>query len=177
MKTIAAVESLADKLLAIQGGECFICRKQINLATDTTEIDHIIPRARGGKDDDNNYAIVHEWCNRTKSDSDLRIARCLAHYEQIKEKASAQDPKRPNLDDFLTEVAGAKYPLHISRADGFVTVSLPEIGRPAARFPLYRDKLSGCEYIFLMLPLEYLHHDDRINPQSSEWQNSRVTCK
>jgi hypothetical protein len=32
--------------------------------------------------------------------------------------------------------------------------------------PFYHDKLSGMDSFFTALPLEYLHHDDRINPRS-----------
>jgi hypothetical protein len=44
---------------------------------------------------------------------------------------------------------------------------LPEVGNNDIRkVPIYHDKLSGMSSFFSDLPLEYLHHDDRINPRS-----------
>jgi 5-methylcytosine-specific restriction endonuclease McrA len=43
---------LIAKLHKIQGGLCFIGEEPLDLAKDKLEIDHIIPRAKGGKDDE-----------------------------------------------------------------------------------------------------------------------------
>src|SRR5690606_31738125 len=34
------------------------------------------------------------------------------------------------------------------------------------KLPVYKDNLSGLEYFFTVLPLEYIFHDDKINPRS-----------
>jgi len=52
-------------------------------------------------------------------------------------------------------------------AGDHVEFTLSEAGDNTIRtVPMYRDPLSGMDYFFAMLPLEYLHHDDRINPRS-----------
>lgn len=163
---VAPTQQLIRRLLEQQQGQCFICQKPIDPGVDAIEVDHIIPRARGGKDDENNYAATHEWCNRTKSDADLRVARSLANYEQIKDKCAAEDPKRPHLGDFLNEFGGGKFYPSVSQTNGVLTVSLPEKGHAATKYVIHRDKLSGFDYVFLNLPIEYLHHDDRINPRA-----------
>ncbi|RLI82933.1 HNH endonuclease [Archaeoglobales archaeon] len=157
-------EELARRLLEIQGGKCFICEEPIDLELHKWEIDHIIPRAKGGRDNENNYAVVHESCNRKKLDSDLRVARCMARYEKIKEKYSNLGPNRPNLGDFLREFGGAKHLLRVRIHDNYIEYVLD--GATTSSVPLYKDKLSGMDYFFVVLPIEYIFHDERINPRA-----------
>lgn len=157
---------LIHVLLQQQKNQCFICEKTIDEAIDQIEIDHVIPRAKGGKDDDNNYAATHASCNRNKSDSDLRVARCLAKYEQVKENVGTQLPNRPNLADFLELYGGGKYPLHVQRQDSKLIYTLPEKDHQHYETQIYKDPLSGIEYCLMNLPIEYLHHDQRINPRA-----------
>lgn len=96
----------------------------------------------------------------------MRVARCLAKYEEIKDKCSAQDPKRPHLGDFLREFGGGKFAPRVVNDGDQLTVSLPERGPSTSKHHVYKDKLSGLRHTFLNLPIEYLHHDDRINPRA-----------
>ncbi len=52
---------LENRLFARQNEVCFICDDAIDLELQrkTLEIDHIIPIAVEGKDDENNFALVH----------------------------------------------------------------------------------------------------------------------
>jgi HNH endonuclease len=157
---------LVAQLLDMQGHKCFIGEEPLDPDVDKIEVDHIIPRAKGGKDDENNYAAVCERHNRTKSDSDLRIARCLAKYEEIKEAHAPEGPNRPNLGDFLAAFGGGKCLLRMSRSGDRLTCSAE--GQNNSRFEtnVYKDKLSTLEYAFMLLPIEDIHHDSRINPRA-----------
>ena len=159
-------DELLRKLLTQQDGRCFICEKPIDRNLDKIEVDHIIPRAKGGKDDENNYAATHEPCNRNKSDADLRIARCMARYECIKEEHAAGGPNRPNLGDFLTSFGGGKFSLRALRNGRALTYTFAEQDQQRHHAEIYQDKLSGLDYAFLFMPIEYIHHDDRINPRA-----------
>jgi hypothetical protein len=159
-------DQLIQKLLQQQQNRCFICEEPIDPVLDKIEIDHIKPRAKGGKDDENNYAATHESCNREKWDADLRVARCLAHYNKIKEAKVNEGPNRPNLQDFLEEYGGGKYILRAVRNDDTLTYSTPDINNKKHELPILKDKLSGLDYVFINLPVEYIHHDSRINPRA-----------
>lgn len=117
---------LIAKLLEMQGGVCFIGGELLDPTTDKLEIDHIIPKSKGGKDDENNYAVTCEFHNRTKSDTDLRVARCMARYEKIKEQYSIRGPNRPNLGDFLHEMGGSKYLIVAHIGETTFEYTLPE---------------------------------------------------
>lgn len=156
-------EEVQDRLYEIQNGRCYICQDPLD-RVEKLHIDHVIPKARGGKDDENNYALVHERCNLSKLDSDLRVARAMARYEKVKQRVEPEGPNRPNLGDFLAEVGGNKKALPL-RVDGDrVTFELEEGGLFV--LPLHLDRLSGFRSFFAELPIEYLHHDSRINPRA-----------
>ena len=162
------LKSLRSRLHDIQHGNCFICEKPIDLGLHegSLDIDHIEPTANGGKDDEGNFALTHATCNRSKQASDLRVARVLSRFDAICDKASP-DGSSANLGDVLQSYGGAQYELPLSRKGNEISMSYPDIGNnDIIRLPIYQDVLSGMEYFFALLPIGYLHHDDKINPRS-----------
>lgn len=167
--TDADKEKLVKQLLEQQNKRCFICGEEIDpaLHRDNFEIDHIEALSVGGKDEPGNFAITHLSCNRSKQASDLRVARVLAFFEKIKEKYNNKGPNHPNLGDLLEEFNGAKYEIHININGSNVEYTLPEVGKnQKSLVPLLFDDLSRLKYFFIKLPIEYLFHDERINPRA-----------
>ena len=101
--------ALERRLLGQQSGMCFICNRPIDLVLhrDQIDVDHIIPIADHGPDDEYNFALVHASCNRKKSASDLRVARRMAEFEELQQKVLDRGDRGANLGHVL-----AKY--HIS---------------------------------------------------------------
>jgi hypothetical protein len=161
---------LEKKLHSAQKGSCFICEKAIDLDlhADAIDIDHVEPLKGGGKDDPSNFALTHSSCNRSKQASDLRVARVLARFIAIRDRVAPINLGRgPNLGDILGEYGGAVHELHLARKNSAIQISFPELGRnDILSIPLYRDDLSGMDYFFAKLPIQYLYHDERINPRA-----------
>src|ERR1017187_1113846 len=161
-------KELETRLLKSQAGNCFICEKPIDLVlhADAVDVDHVEPLKVGGKDDPSNFALTHSSCNRSKQASDLRVARVLARFASIKDDV-AKENRGPNLGDVLRHYKGAVHELCLVVGQDCVSFSFPELGRNDIKnIPLYRDDLSGLQYFFAKLPIEYLFHDDRINPRA-----------
>jgi hypothetical protein len=160
---------LEQKLLARQTGRCFICDDPVDLLLHKgqLDVDHIDPLVQDGLDAENNFALTHASCNRRKGAANLEIARRLAEFERLQEKAQDTGKRGANLGDVLSRHGGGKALLRIRREAAHVEFSVPEVGdNSIRRVPFYHDKLSGMDSFFTALPLEYLHHDDRINPRS-----------
>jgi len=159
---------LIKKLYDSQIGKCFICEEIIDLELhkDSLDIDHIVPLKIGGKDDPINFAVTHSSCNRSKQDSNLEVSRILKRFEKI--KVEIEDENRgPNLQDLLKKVNGAKFKINFSRSNGTIRYSLSQLGdNKIYELPIYKDELSNDEYFFVQLPIEYIFHDDEINPRS-----------
>jgi HNH endonuclease len=161
---------LEDRLWKRQNGVCFIDERPIDLELQRSdlEIDHIIPIASEGKDEENNFALTHEVCNRVKSSSDLRVARILSRFSRIEQDANAEKGQQgANLGHVLGAYGGAKHPLKMIVEKSTIRFSISGGGgAPITTLPLCHDPLSQMDYCFATLPLEYLHHDSRINPRS-----------
>lgn len=162
-------QQLEQRLRGRQTGRCFICDKTIDLVLHKgqLDVDHIDPLAEDGLDAENNFALTHASCNRSKGASNLNVARRLAEFDRLQEEAREAGKRGANLGDVLERHDGAKAQLRLRCKDGIAEFVLSEAGQnEILRVPLLHDKLSGMQSFFASMPLEYLHHDDRINPRS-----------
>jgi len=164
---------LISKLFGIQQGCCFICEEQMDLELQkgNLDIDHILPRSGpDGKSNLTNYALTHASCNRSKQASDLRVARVLSKFERISREVRSTGKEVPDLGDILSAHNGGRYDLPISRtSNGNVRFSFKHLsGEDGIRLreaEVFTDKLAKMDYFFTLLPIEYIHHDSKINPR------------
>ena len=160
---------LEQRLLSRQSGRCFICDDPIDLMLHKgqLDVDHIDPLVEQGLDAENNFALTHQSCNRSKGAANLQVARRIKEFERLQEQAKDEGKRGANLGDVLAQHGGAKAQLRLRTRGDVVEFSLPEAGDNAIRsVPALEDRLSGMRSFFAAFPLEYLHHDDRINPRS-----------
>lgn len=54
------------ELRTIQGNRCAICGEYLRPAE--ISLDHVVPKARGGRDSLDNFLLTHERCNQDKRD-------------------------------------------------------------------------------------------------------------
>lgn len=152
-------------LWGIQNHKCFICEKEIDLDVSKTNIDHIKPLVNGGKDDVSNMALTHEHCNKSKQDADLIVAKKLAVLTKIMEQAS-ENKETPSLKHVLKYYGGSKYSFNYKIEDGLLKYSFDDIGDLDIKIAqVFEDSLSGEKFSFISVPLEYLYHDEIINPR------------
>lgn len=158
-------KTLSRKLWEIQNHRCFICGEIIDLDINKTNIDHIKPLALGGKDDTSNFAITHEHCNKAKQDADLEVAKRLFQLNRI--IRTATDKKEtPSLKHVLIENGGSKFGFRYKVDNSELVYSFDDTGDCAIRrSEIFTDPLSKERTAFISVPLEYLYHDEIINPR------------
>lgn len=159
---------LVDDLWACQNGRCFISERPIDLSVhrDDLDIDHVIPTRDGGKDDRSNWALAFSHYNRSKQAADLRVARVLARFERLKD--GVDEARGVNLGHVLKDAGGSKHLLKVTVSDqpAELRYSLAAVGdADVTVVPIWVDQLSGLAHGFVNLPIEYLFHDDRLNPR------------
>lgn len=91
----------------------------------------------------------------------------MAEFERLQTEAVRAGERGANLGHVLGRHKGARARLRLKRMGDRVEFVLGEIGEKGIRsVPVHTDPMSGMEYFFAVLPIAYLHHDDRINPRS-----------
>jgi hypothetical protein len=159
-------KNLTDKLLKIQNNLCFICQEEIKSGLHITNIDHIIPLANKGKDNEENFAVAHESCNKSKQDADLNVARILCKLKRIQDKIPDIENRTARLNDVLKEFNGSKFSFRYKINNEKMEYSFPELGDiKVYESEIFEDKLSGEKTVFVNIPIEYLYHDSLINPR------------
>ncbi len=160
--------TLLQDLHTQQGGNCFICGNTIDLKLhkNSIDIDHVIPTKMNGPDNPTNFAVTHDSCNRGKQDSDLRVARIIARFDKIND-ACAPENRAANLGDVLAAYSGGLEPLSSEERDGDIVFTLSAVNRnDLVTLPIYEDSTSGFRYFFAQLPIQYIHHDSKMNPRA-----------
>ena len=106
-------QDLKHRLHDRQAERCFICDKKMDLVLQQgqLEVDHIDPLAEDGLDAENNFALTHASCNRSKGASNLKVARRIAEFDRLQEKArqaeeaGVSEPIRPLVETLHLLVA------------------------------------------------------------------------
>ena len=159
--------NLINKLANIQSNTCYICQQQLDPSIQQSlNIDHIIPLANKGKDSEENFALTHESCNKRKLDADLRIARVLCRLKLLQDKIYKSENRSASLKDLLYEENGSKYSFQYKiENENTLVYSFDKLNTTIYKTQLFTDKLSNERTAFVEVPLEYLYHDELINPR------------
>lgn len=159
-------ENLTFKLLSIQNQHCYICGDVIDRILHSTNIDHITPLSNKGNDSEENFAVTHESCNKSKQDTNLKIARILHKLKKIQDETLTNENKSASLKQILKHYGGSKFDFKYSIQGNKLSYSFSNIGdNTIYEEEIYTDHLSNEQTCFISLPLEYIYHDELINPR------------
>ena len=90
----------------------------------------------------------------------------LASFSKLAQQMSEEN-RAPNLGDVLAEHGGSQYKLPVTVNESLLKTSFPDMGLNEVKtLPVYKDEISGFRSSFMNIPIEYLHHDDHINPRT-----------
>jgi hypothetical protein len=90
----------------------------------------------------------------------------LCFLKNIQEEVSNQENRTASLKDVLRKIDGSKFDFQYKLVDHKIEYSLDKVlDSTIFRSPIFKDSLSGEDSCFMEVPIEYLFHDDLINPR------------
>jgi 5-methylcytosine-specific restriction endonuclease McrA len=101
-------DQLKHRLRDRQNGRCFICDEIIDLVLQKgqLDIDHIDPLIKDGLDSENNFALTHASCNRSKGLRTLRLRGDSQSSRSYKRRRSNKVSAAPISAICWTSMAG-----------------------------------------------------------------------
>jgi len=165
-------EELVERLHKLQNGVCYVCSKVINLSVHKTDIDHIIALSRLEHDDESNWGLTHDTCNRSKGARDLQLQRILNTFKNHVESHSKMEiegvSRSFTLNDALNKLHSERQQVGAVLKDGMIQLSFLMDGKPETEEfqMLGSDAQDEFPSFTGMIPFKCLHHDPDINPRS-----------
>ena len=166
-------KEVIDRLYKFQDGKCFLCEELLDLSNlANIHLDHKIPRAQGGADDESNWILLCKTCNLKKGDKPLLLAKNLLRFKRDKKKYGegftlgkvleiVRGPTGKHL--LMKDLAANKVELTYQDERGLQVME---------QLPVYEDVGgSGFKSIFTELPVDYLFHDSDLNPRPISEKN------
>ena len=90
----------------------------------------------------------------------------LSSFSKLAQQMSEEN-RSPNLGDVLAQYGGSLYNLPVTVNESVLKTTFPDMGLNEVKtLPVYKDEISGFRSSFMNIPIEYLHHDDHINPRT-----------
>jgi len=152
-------EKLVQRLWELQGKICFLCEKEINLEADEVEVDHIIPLADNGPDQESNWALTHAECNNKKKAQNLELAKAKMRFDKIKEKYGGAVTTAQILEEFN----GSKEEIYTKIENNTIKIRFKN---KDYKFPIVTDPSNDSYKCFFgLLPIDIIYHDSELNPR------------
>ena len=165
-------EELVKRLHKTQNDLCYVCQDIINLQVHKADIDHIVALARDGQDEESNWALTHDSCNRSKGTRDLQLQRILHEFRRHVQKYTSADShgsdRNFTLDEALKELKPKRQEIGVTIKGNQISVSWTEDGEPLTEtYGLLEEPADPPARSFVArIPFNCLHHDHDINPRS-----------
>ncbi len=165
-------QELLNRLHKAQNDLCYVCQEVINLQVHKTDVDHIVALARSGQDEESNWALTHDSCNRSKGTRDLQLQRILHEFRKHVQKyteADAQGQDRNfTLDEALQELQPERQEIGATIKRDEINISWTQEGEPyTEKYLLLEEPANPPARSFIArIPFVCLHHDHDINPRS-----------
>jgi len=156
-----------ERLYEFQDGKCFLCDEPLDRnALEALEVDHKVPIAEGGIDDESNWALLHRECNKKKGARPLLLARNLYRFERDKKKYGENFKLGKVLEIFRGGHAKMLWLKFINKKKVEILFKNQSGLMITEQLPVYDDPSgSGFSSIFTTLPIEYIYHDSELNPR------------